>query len=192
MAISTYKPDSWKGYTIGYPLVPSKFPWRLDDDALMYPFYEKAVKAGITTVCAHKGLLPPDYEKSFADVWKFATADDVGKAAKDWPQINFVIYHSALRPFLELPDQAWPELASGRIKWASDLADIPAKYGITNVYADLGTSFANSAVGIPSSAPLSSARWSRAWELITSLGHRRRMVWVAAMADRSDAAIGHP
>jgi len=108
------------------------------------------VKAGITTVCVHKGLLPPDYEKSFADVWKFATADDVGKAAKDWPQINFVIYHSALRPFLELPDQAWAEFeASGRIKWASDLADIPAKYGVTNVYADLGTSFANSAVAHP-------------------------------------------
>ena len=171
MAISTYKPDSWKAYTIGDPLAPSKFPWRLDDEALMYPFYEKAVKAGITTVCVHKGLLPPDYEKSFADVWEYATADDVGKAAKDWPQINFVIYHSALRPFLELPDQAWAEFeASGRIKWASDLAEIPAKYGVTNVYADLGTSFANSAVAHPKFAPLSSPRWSRASELITSSG----------------------
>ena len=55
----------------------------------MYPFYEKAVKAGITTICTHKGLLPPDYEKSFADVWQYATVDDVGKAAKDWPQMNF-------------------------------------------------------------------------------------------------------
>ena len=171
MAISTYKPDSWKGYTIGDPLAPSKFPWRLDDEALMYPFYEKAVKAGITTVCVHKGLLPPDYEKSFADVWKFATADDIGKAAKDWPQINFVIYHSALRPFLELPDQAWAEFeASGRIKWTSDLADIPAKYGVTNVYGDLGTSFANSAVAHPKFAAGRSARWSKASEPITSSG----------------------
>ena len=31
----------------------------------MYPFYEKAVKSGITTICIHKGLLPPDYEKSY-------------------------------------------------------------------------------------------------------------------------------
>jgi len=29
----------------------------------VYPFYEKIVKAGITTVCIHKGLLPADYEK---------------------------------------------------------------------------------------------------------------------------------
>src|SRR5438132_11403093 len=116
----------------------------------MYPFYEKAVKAGITTICIHKGLLPPDYEKSFAGVWEYATAWDIGKAAKDWPQINFVIYHSALRPFLELPDQAWNEFeSSGRIQWASDLAELPQKFGVTNVYAELGTSFANSAVAHP-------------------------------------------
>ena len=80
----------------------------------MYPFYEKAVKAGITTICIHKGLLPPDYEKSFAGVWEYATAWDIGKAAKDWPQMTFVIYHSALRAFLELPEQAWAEFETDR------------------------------------------------------------------------------
>ncbi|MEN3381684.1 MAG: uncharacterized protein V7608_1728 [Hyphomicrobiales bacterium] len=149
-AIEVYKPDSWKSYTIGDPLAPSKFPWRLDDEQVMYPFYEKAVKAGITTICIHKGLLPPDYEKSFAGVWEYATAWDVGKAAKDWPQMTFVVYHSALRAFLELPEQAWAEFEqTGRIKWASDLAEIPAKFGVNNVYAELGTSFANSAVAHP-------------------------------------------
>ena len=54
-AIEVYKPDSWKSYTIGDPLAPSKFPWRLDDEQVMYPFYEKAVKAGINTLCIHKG-----------------------------------------------------------------------------------------------------------------------------------------
>ncbi len=54
-AIAVYKPDSWKSYTIGDPLAPSKFPWRLDDEQVMYPFYDKAVKAGITTLCIHKG-----------------------------------------------------------------------------------------------------------------------------------------
>ena len=149
-AIAVYKPDSWKSYTIGDPLAPSKYPWRLDDEQVMYPFYEKAVKAGITTLCIHKGLLPPDYEKSFAGVWEYATAWDIGKAAKEWPQMTFVIYHSALRAFLELPDQAWAEFeTTGRIKWATDLAEIPEKFGVTNVYAELGTSFANSAVAHP-------------------------------------------
>jgi predicted TIM-barrel fold metal-dependent hydrolase len=75
---------------------------------------------------------------------------DLGKAARDWPQINFIIYHSAMRPFLELPDQALAEFEStGRIKWATDLAEIPAKFGVKNVYAELGTCFANSAVANP-------------------------------------------
>jgi predicted TIM-barrel fold metal-dependent hydrolase len=149
-AIAVYKPDSWKSYTIGDPLSPSKYPWRLDDEQVMYPFYEKALKSGINTICIHKGLLPPDYEKSYAGVWEYATCWDIGKAAKDWPRMNFVIYHSALRPFLELPDQAWAEFeATGRIKWASDLAEIPEKFGVNNVYGEIGTAFANSAVAHP-------------------------------------------
>ena len=149
-AIETLKPDSWKGYTVGDPLVPSKFPWRLDDEKLVYPFYEKTLKAGINTVCIHKGLLPLDYEKSFKDIWKYAMVDDLPKAAKDWPDINFVIYHSAFRPFLELPDAEAAEFEeSGYIRWASDLAAIPEKFGLTNVYAEIGTAFANSAVTNP-------------------------------------------
>jgi hypothetical protein len=149
-AIAVYKPESWKGYTIGDPLNPSKFPWRLDDEKVVYPFYDKAVKSGITTICIHKGLLPPDYEKAFAGVWEYATAWDIGKAAKDWPQMNFVMYHACLRPAFELPDQAWAEFEqTGRIRCASDLAEIPQKFGVTNVYAELGTAFANSAVSHP-------------------------------------------
>ena len=151
-AIATLKPDSWKGYTVGDPLMPTRrgSNWRLDDEKLVYPFYEKIVKAGINNLCIHKGLLPADYEKSWPELWEHATASDVGKAARDWPQINFIIYHSAMRPFLELPDNALAEFEStGRIKWATDLAEIPAKFGVRNVYAELGTCFANSAVANP-------------------------------------------
>ena len=150
--IATIKPDSWKGYTIGDPLFPStkQSYWRLDDKQLIYPFYEKIVKAGITTVCIHKGLLPADYQKSWPNVWQYNTVWDVGQAAKDWPQINFVIYHAALRPFQESPEGPLAEFAkTGRIEWATDLAEIPAKYGVKNVYGEIGTAFANSAVANP-------------------------------------------
>ena len=149
-AIAELQPDSWKGYTIGDPLGPSKFAWRLDDEKLVYPFYEKAVKSGITMICIHKGLLPKDYEKSFPGVWKNATVDDLPKAAQDWPQLKFIMYHAALRPFLESPDEALDAFEkTGRIEWSSDLAEIPQKYGVSNVYAELGTAFANSAVSNP-------------------------------------------
>jgi predicted TIM-barrel fold metal-dependent hydrolase len=150
--IAEVRPDSWKLYTIGDPLNPatSRFPYRLDDEALMYPFYERAVRSGITTVCVHKGLMPRDYETSVPNAWRFATVEDLPKAAKDWPGIRFVIYHAALRMFLESPD---PELAeferTGQIRWVSDLAAIPARHGVSNVYADLGTTFATCAVSSP-------------------------------------------
>jgi predicted TIM-barrel fold metal-dependent hydrolase len=116
----------------------------------MYPFYEKIVKSGITTVCIHKGLLPADYEKSWPGVWEYASVRDLAKAAKDWPQINFVMYHAALRPFMEDPAAALAEFEqTGRIKWATDLAEIPAKQGVSNVYAEIGTAFASCAVANP-------------------------------------------
>ena len=152
LGISTYKPDSWKGYTIGDPLSPStkNTAWRLDDEKLVYPWYEKAVKAGIKNICIHKGLLPRDYEKSWPGVWQHATVDDVGKAAKDNPDINFIIYHGALRVFLEDPSYELDLFdKTGEIRWVTDLAKIPEKYGVTNVYGELGTTFATSAVANP-------------------------------------------
>ncbi len=150
-AIETMRPVSWKAYTIGDPFGPSKHSWRLDDEELMYPFYEKAVAAGINTICIHKGLMPRDYEKAFAGTWESATVNDLGKAAKDWPGMNFVIYHSALRPWLA--DTPENEMASfekdGYIPWSTDLARIPEKFGVNNVYAELGTSFASTAVTDP-------------------------------------------
>ena len=150
-AIDQLHPASWKSYTIGDPLGPSKYPWHLDDEKLMYPFYEKAIKAGINTICVHKGLMPRDYEKAFAGTWRYATVDDLGKAAKDWPQMNFVIYHSALRPWLA--DQPGPELAeferTGYLQWSTDLARIPDKFGVKNVYGEIGTTFASTCVTNP-------------------------------------------
>jgi predicted TIM-barrel fold metal-dependent hydrolase len=151
-AIAQLKPDSWKGYTVGDPLFPSTKGsyWRLDDEKLMYPFYEKIAKTDIRTICIHKGLLPADYEKSWPNVWQYNTVWDVGKAAKDWPQLNFVIYHGALRPFQEDPKDALAEFEqTGRMKWATDLAEIPAKYGVSNVYGEIGTAFATCAVSNP-------------------------------------------
>jgi predicted TIM-barrel fold metal-dependent hydrolase len=83
-------------------------------------------------------------------VWKYNTHWDIGKAAKDWPEMNFIIYHGCLRAFLELPDQVLARFeSSGEIEWASHLAQIPGEYGVANVYAELGTSFANSATANP-------------------------------------------
>jgi len=150
-AIEVLKPVSWKTYTIGDPFGPSQYSWRLDDEKLVYPFYEKAQKAGINTICVHKGLMPLDYEKKFKGTWESATVNDLGQAAKDWPGLNFVIYHSALRPYLmHSPEAEMAEFEkSGYIRWSTDLARIPEKYDVNNVWAEIGTSFASSCVTNP-------------------------------------------
>jgi len=143
--------DAWKAYTIGDPLSAStEFPYRLDDEELMYPFYEKALKAGKRNIAIHKGLMPADYKTSWAGKWQYNTVWAVAKVARDWPELNFIIYHSGMRPFLADPTEVLAEFeATGELQWASDLARIPAEQGVSNVYAELGTTFANSCVTHP-------------------------------------------
>ena len=167
-AIEKHKPISWKGYTIGDPLAPSQYPWRMDDEKLVYPAYEKMQKAGINTVCIHKGLVPGSLLGTKAEA--FANVDDVGKAAKDWPGINFVIYHAALRSLGLSPAGIEEFKNTGRIDWITDLAAIPAKYGVRNVWADVGTSFGSAAVAFP---PLAAAMMAT---LVKGLGHDR-VLW---------------
>jgi predicted TIM-barrel fold metal-dependent hydrolase len=160
-SLAERRPDSWKMYTIGDPLsAKTKYPWRLDDEKLVYPFYEKIVKAGIRTICVHKGLMPIDYEKSWAGVWQYNTPWDIGKAAKDWPDLNFVYYHGCLRAFLEPPEASLAEFEkTGEILWASELARIPAQFGVSNVYAEMGTSFAMTATANPRFAAALLGTW---------------------------------
>ncbi len=151
-AIAEFKPDSWKGYTLGDNThkESSHFPWHLDDEKLMYPAYERFAKAGIRNVCIHKGLFPPGMETRFPKLFDYADVRDVGKAAKDWPQLNFIVYHSGYRHIGGDPAVAMAEWdKTGRISWVSDLAEIPAKYGVKNVYGDLGQLFAYSTVAQP-------------------------------------------
>jgi predicted TIM-barrel fold metal-dependent hydrolase len=147
-------PDSFKGYTIGDNThkASSHYPWRMDDAKLLYPAYQKMLDAGIRNVCVHKGLFPPSLDRRFPNLRGYADVSDVGQAARDWPQLNFIIYHSGYRHVGEGADpaEAMAEFdRTGRIAWVSDLADIPELYDVTNVYGDLGQIFANSTVAQP-------------------------------------------
>ena len=152
-AIEKLKPDSMKGYTIGDNTNKnlSKHPWRMDDEKLVYPAYAKFQKAGLANVCVHKGLFPPSVEKQFPHLLEYSDVRDVGKAAKDWPQMNFIIYHGGYRwAGGGNVQDAWAQFEkTGRIEWITDLSEIPAKYGVKNVYADVGQLFAQSTIADP-------------------------------------------
>ncbi len=153
--LETLKPDSFKGYSVGDNTNKNlaRHPWKLDDEKLLYPFYEKLVKAAKTkpslaNVCVHKGLFPEAVARQFPHLADYANVNDVAKAAKDWPQLNFIIYHSAYRA--GPVTNSWQQFEeTGRIDWVTDLAEIPQKHGVKNVYGDLGQIFAQSTVSEP-------------------------------------------
>jgi predicted TIM-barrel fold metal-dependent hydrolase len=151
--LAELQPDSIKGYTIGdntnKPM--AKWPWRMDDEKVAYPYYERALKAGIRNVCVHKGLFPPHTERRYPHLLGYSNVADVARAAKDWPELNFVIYHSAYRHAAGgSVEDAWAQVErTGRVEWVSDLADIPGLHGVGNVYADLGQIFAQSTLAEP-------------------------------------------
>ena len=196
-AIRDLKPDSFKGYTIGDNTNKnvSKHPWRMDDDKLVYPFYEKLLKAGYDKVCVHKGLFPPSVEAQFPHLLAYSDVRDVGRAAKDWPKINFIIYHGGYR-FAGggKVEDAWTQFEkTGRIEWVTDLAEIPSKYGVSNVYRgrrpavraddDRGAARVG---GDDGHARARSRRRPR------GVGHRRHLDGLPAVADRGAAAAGDP
>jgi predicted TIM-barrel fold metal-dependent hydrolase len=154
--IELLKPAAWKGYTIGDNTHKelSRYPWRMDDPAVAYRGYEKFAQSGSRVVAVHKGLFPPSDAQRFARLTQYAKVDDVGQAAKDWPQLDFVIYHAGFRYIGDdNPALAAKQFdATGRIDWVSDLAEIPGKFGVTNVYADVGASFAALCLSHPRAA----------------------------------------
>src|SRR6267142_1578605 len=128
-AIAELKPDSFKGYTIGDNTNKKvgKYPWRMDDEKVAYKAYEKFAKAGLVNVCVHKGLFPPHTEQEFPHLLAYSDVRDGGKVEDAWAQFE----------------------KTGRIEWVTDLAEIPAKHGVKNVYGDLGQIFAQSTVADP-------------------------------------------
>jgi predicted TIM-barrel fold metal-dependent hydrolase len=150
------KPDSFKGYTVGDNTNKhlARHPWHLDDEKLLYPFYEKLLKASkdkpsLRNVCVHKGLFPPSVTQRFPHLLAYADVRDVGRAARDWPELNFIVYHSGFR-YTGAQDAGWAQFEqTGRIDWVTDLAEIPQKFGVRNVYGDLGQIFAQSTIAQP-------------------------------------------
>ncbi|MFQ3593574.1 MAG: amidohydrolase family protein [Gemmataceae bacterium] len=138
------KVDAWKMYT-GAEI--GEKAWRLDDEQVAYPFWEKTKKLGIKNICVHKGLPLSTFNE------KGCMPDDIEKAAKDFPELNFIIYHSAYRGPSGLLT-GWISRGTGErivdkpttdpqeIPWTSDLLRMLKKNPkIKNVYFELGSTF---------------------------------------------------
>ena len=139
-AIAVYKPDSWKGYTIGDPLSPVEVPVAARRREADVSVLRKGGEGG-----DHHDLHPqgPAAARLREGVRRrlgirHRLGHRQGRQGLAADELRDVPLLPA--PVLELPDQAWTEFEqTGRIRWATDLAEIPQKFGVTNVYAELGT-----------------------------------------------------
>lgn len=137
--VKDLKIDAWKMYT-GAEI--GEKAWRMDDEKVAYPFWERTRALGIKNLCVHKGLpLGAFNEEACRPL-------DLEKAAKDWPDLNFIVYHSGFRGYGWLANGTGikvvdPQAADPQeIPWVSDILRILKRNPeIKNIYFELGSTF---------------------------------------------------
>ncbi len=124
---ATLKVDAWKGYT---GAAPKGFDrgWFVDDEKIAYPMLERARKLGVRRVCLHKGL-------PLGPIADYNHPRDVIKAAKDFPDLDFLLYHAGLL-------RVAPTSQSADVPWTTEFCQMKKKEpGLRNIYMELGSTF---------------------------------------------------
>jgi predicted TIM-barrel fold metal-dependent hydrolase len=129
----------WKMYT-GAEL--GERAWYMDDEKVAYPFWERTRKLGVRNLCVHKGLPLGAFNE------RACTPRDLEKAARDWPDLNFIVYHSAFRGFGLLARGTGERVVDPKrdgpqeIPWISDIFRILRRNrNLRNIYFELGSTF---------------------------------------------------
>ena len=129
--VKELKIDAWKMYT-GAEL--GEKAWFLDDEKVAYPFWERTKKLGVKNLCVHKGLPLGVFNE------KACTPLDLEKAARDWPDLNFIVYHSGFRGLGRR--EAGRKQTRRRFPGsATSSASSRTTPGVKNIYFELGSTF---------------------------------------------------
>ncbi len=137
-------PAGWKVYTMygatgAGPMQWKDKSWMLDDEESGQPFLRRAMETGVRIVCAHKGI-----SAGAATGWDGPSSPrDIGPAAKAFPDITFLIYHSGYEPREgDQEEGAYSEEVAhiGTNRLLKSLKDAGIGPG-GNVYAELGTTW---------------------------------------------------
>jgi uncharacterized protein len=153
--LKEYGIKSWKWYCHSDPARTGQ-GFQLDDENAAW-FYEESRKRGLKLFSVHKG-----YSYQSRTLGHLANPKDVEKAALQNPDLNFVIYHSAIQhgPGEQgLPTKdAWVEQnrynpTTGDFEWHQVLMDIKKRNPqINNVYCEIGSFFGTLAIAHPEMA----------------------------------------
>lgn len=131
--VKQLKIDSWKMYP-GSKIGAG--PYWLDDEKNTFPFWERTRKLGVKNICIHKGLPLGLFNEEQCH------PKDVEKAAKSFPDLNFIIYHSGWHPTVAASGRREGAAADPQyIPWCSELIEIVKKNDLRNVYFELGSTW---------------------------------------------------
>ena len=130
MLAANYPISAWKTYTQWGPDGAAGF-WMDDEPGLA--MIEKARSLGVRNIAIHNGL--PFGQRSY----EHSTCADIGRVAKRFPDVNFLIYHSGfVTGTAEGPYD--PARADGIDSLVSSLREAGLGHG-SNVYAELGSTW---------------------------------------------------
>jgi len=131
--VKSLKINSWKMYP-GSNIGQGAY-W-LDDEKNTYPFWERTRKLGVKNICIHKGLPLGLFNEEHCH------PKDVEKAAKDFPDLNFIIYHSGWHPTAGGGRRNEAQANDLQyIPWCSELIEIVKRNNLRNVYFELGSTW---------------------------------------------------
>jgi hypothetical protein len=132
-----FNPAAWKVYTPGR-IAPGggwTSGWMLDDEEYGLPFLERVRQAGPKRICVHKGI---------SGLVDNGSPRDIGPAAKAFPDIEFLVYHSGFAfPLGDAPAEG-PYVEETANLGVNRLIHSCREAGIGpggNVHAELGTTW---------------------------------------------------
>ena len=116
MFVEDFQISGLKLYT--FDATPQK-GWWFDDEKLAYPIWERCRELGITNIGCHKGFPFSHFAA------RYAHPTDMDQAAEDFPDMNWIVFHSA-----------YP--------YTTELASLGTafKFHRKNLYCELGSTFA--------------------------------------------------
>jgi uncharacterized protein len=187
--VENHRPDAWKGYCITHAAQPGRSAlstgparntapldtapgavmklWRHDDEEVAYPTFDLISKyyarlkkeiPGLNNICVHKGLA-----HGLPDIPENGHPADMPRVCADYPQLNFITYHSCIKDTFfdyfawqevvaaERGDRGSIRVVQGRpvpdISWTTEFCDLTGRF--KNSYAELGSTFAGSVINFP-------------------------------------------
>lgn len=125
-----WKVSAYKCYTQYGPGGKGFF---LSDEDTGRPYIEKAQKLGVKNICIHKGI------PFGRDSYEHSLCTDIGVVAKDYPDMNFLVYHSGY--IIGQPEGPYdPERGEGIDALVQSVLDNDVAPN-SNVYAELGSTW---------------------------------------------------